>query len=99
MRSIAGTADDATDDQLTRWYGEAGQNLVMDHLYAIKMIDELEFPYTIVRSLPLTNDDVQRSLMTEGRPYLGNYSNIQQVATIIAQAADPERFKNQSIGI
>ena len=99
MKSIAGTADDATDDQLTRWYGETGQNMVMDHLYAIKMIDELEFPYTIVRSLPLTNDDVQRCLMTEGQPYRGNYSNIQQVATIIAQATDPEKFKNQSIGI
>lgn len=99
MKSIAGTADDADNDQLAQWYGNSNQQLVMDHLYAIKMIDELEFPYTIVRSLPLTNDVVQRNLMLEGQLYDGNNSNIRQVAAVIAEATQLERFKNQSVGI
>ena len=99
MKSVAGTADDAETNQISEWYGEGGSTMVMDHLYAIKMIDELEFPYTIVRTLPLTTHKVHRQLMMEGKPFSGQTSNIEQVADVIAKATQLEWFKNQSIGI
>lgn len=99
MKSVAGTADDATDQQLTKWYGADSRQLVADHLYAIKMIDELEFPYTIVRALPLTDQPVQRQLTAEGQPMVGQFSNIDDVAQVIAEACSPDQLKNVSIGI
>lgn len=99
MKSVAGTADDAGPEQWRAWYGQDAQNVVMDHLYSIKMIDELEFPYTIVRSLPLTERPVDRDLMEEGQPFQGQHSNLDQVAKILAQATQLNQFQNQSIGI
>lgn len=99
MKSVAGTADDATKQQLTEWYGADGRQLVADHLYAIKMIDELEFPYTIVRTLPLTDQQVHRELTAEGQPMVGQFSNIDNVAQVIAKACSPDQFRNVSIGI
>ena len=36
MLSIAGTADDATDEQLQKWYGKSALDMVLAHQYAIK---------------------------------------------------------------
>lgn len=99
MKSVAGTADDAEPGQWQNWYGSDAQNVVMDHLYAIKMIDELEFPYTIVRSLPLTRQPVNRYPIEEGQPFQGSYSNLDQVANLLAQATQPDQYENQSVGI
>lgn len=99
MKSIAGTADDASAQQLTAWYGQEASQHVADHLYAIKMIDELEFPYTIVRTLPLTNEPVNRQLLAEGQSMNGQFSNIDAVAKVIAQACHPDQLKNVSVGI
>lgn len=99
MKSIVGTADDADDQQLINWYGAQARQLVADHLYAIKMIDELEFPYTIVRTLPLTSQPVHRQLCAEGQRMEGQQSNMQDVARVLAQACQPEQLKNVSVGI
>lgn len=99
MKSIVGTADDAADDQLTQWYGQDFQKLVMDHLYAIKMIDELEYPYTIVRTLPLTNEVVDRSVSQEGELFTGEHSNVDAVSRVIAHAILTADYRNQSLGI
>ena len=48
MLSMAGTADDASPDQLKHWYGKNAQEYLWAHQYAIKMVDELELPYTII---------------------------------------------------
>ncbi len=50
MLSIAGTADDATNQQLQEWYGQQATQAVLAHQYAVKMIDEFELPYTIIRA-------------------------------------------------
>ncbi|WP_295728714.1 saccharopine dehydrogenase related protein [uncultured Limosilactobacillus sp.] len=99
MKSIVGTADDATDEQVKRWYGEKAQTLVLDHLYAIKMIDELEYPYTIVRTLPLTEHQINRSIIPEGQPFSGDQSNLDAVSRVIFQAIVTDDYRNQSIGI
>lgn len=99
MKSVAGTADDAVPEQLQQWYGRDAQNVVMDHLYAIKMIDELEFPYTIVRSLPLTKHPVERPLITEGHQFTGDHSNLRRVAETLVRSTQLDEFTNQSIGI
>ena len=99
MKSIVGTADDATDDQLTQWYGTNFQTLVMNHLYTIKMIDELEYPYTIIRTLPLTDEKVDRSVSQESEPFTGARSNVAAVSRVITQAILTDDYRNQSIGI
>ncbi len=99
MKSIAGTADDASDQQLTSWYGENAQQMVMDHLYAIKMIDELEYPYTIIRSLPLVDRPVDRSVMDEGQRFAGRNSSLQATSHLMKNVIMTDEFQNQSVGI
>lgn len=99
MKSIAGTADDASDQQLTSWYGKNAQQMVMDHLYAIKMIDELEYPYTIIRSLPLVEQPIDRSVMNEGQQFSGKNSSLQATSQLMKKAIMTDEFQNQSIGI
>lgn len=99
MKSIAGTADDASDQQLTSWYGENAQQMVMDHLYAIKMIDELEYPYTIIRSLPLVEQPINRSVMNEGQQFSGENSSFQAASQLMKKAIMTDEFQNQSVGI
>ncbi|EEU30241.1 hypothetical protein HMPREF0501_00619 [Limosilactobacillus coleohominis 101-4-CHN] len=99
MKSIAGTADDASDQQLTSWYGENAQQMVMDHLYAIKMIDELEYPYTIIRSLPLVEQPIDRLVMNEGQQFSGKNSSLRATSQLMKKAIMTDEFQNQSVGI
>ena len=99
MKSIAGTADDASDQQLTSWYGENAQQMVMDHLYAIKMIDELEYPYTVIRTLPLVEQPIDRSVMKEGQQFSGKNSSLQITSQLMKKAIMTDEFQNQSVGI
>ena len=39
MHGVPGTADDASPEQVGAWFQTAGTSLVMEHLYAVKMID------------------------------------------------------------
>lgn len=99
MKSIAGTADDASWEQLDKVYGKTSQNLVMDHLYAVKMIDELEFPYTIIRTLPLSETGIRRSVLAEGEKFSGQTSNYRSAAQLIVKATELNTYKNESVGI
>lgn len=98
MWSVPGTADDAEPAQVATWYGQQGPNLVQAHQYAIKMIDELELPYTIVRTPPLTAG-AGGQVVAEGVPLTPDPVGIDRVAAVIAAAATPTRFLNQSVGI
>lgn len=99
MLSIAGTADDTTDKQLHTWYGKKALEIAYAHQYAIKMIDELELPYTIVRTLPLINGDSEIRIVKEGQLLTGKNVGINQVAQVIKRAVTTDDFYNQSIGI
>lgn len=99
MLSIAGTADDADSEQVKTWFGQQGPQWVMAHQYAIKMIDELELPYTIIRTLPLTDATTQSRLVAEGQPMIGDQVGIDQLVHLLSQILLTDRYRNQSIGL
>lgn len=99
MLSIAGTADDASLAQAEKWYGEDARAKVMMHQYAIKMIDELELPYTIVRIPPLTDRVTSAKVVDEGQTMTGGPVGVAQVVTTLQTVLATDRYRNQSIGI
>lgn len=99
MLSIPGTADDASLGQVEKWYGKKARSLIMMHQYAIKMIDELELPYTIVRIPPLTTEKTSAKMIAEGQPMTGGKLGVDQVVAVLQSIFDTERYRNQSIGI
>ena len=44
LLSVPGTADDASLEQVEKWYGKDARSMIMAHQYAIKMINEFEIP-------------------------------------------------------
>ena len=99
MLSIPGTADDADDQQIAKWFGSKGWSWVMAHQYAVKMIDELELPYTIVRVVPLTDQETTSIVVPEEQPLTGSQVGISQVAQVLKTALTTDRYRNQSIGV
>ncbi|MGN1279952.1 MAG: NAD(P)H-binding protein, partial [Limosilactobacillus sp.] len=99
MLSIAGTADDADETQLKKWYGKRAMQAVWAHQYAIKMIDELELPYVVVRALPLGKGTGQIQVVDEGQPLAGENISEEQLATVLETALTTGKFDNHSIGV
>lgn len=99
MLSMMGTADDATPAQLQQWYGRDAQKYLWAHQYAIKMIDELELPYTIIRTLPLTGTAGPVAVIPEGQAVTGTGVNEENLAKMIEQVLLTDRYRNQSVGI
>lgn len=99
MLSMVGTADDATPEQVQRWYGKGAQEYLWAHQYAIKMIDELELPYTVIRSLPLTTTASPAVITSEGQAVTGKGVSEETLAGVIEQVLLTDRYRNQSIGI
>ncbi len=99
MLSIPGTADDASLEQVEKWYGKDARSMIMAHQYAIKMIDEFEIPYTIVRIPPLTLTNTSVSVVDEGQPMTGDKLGINQLVLIFQTVLETNRYLNQSIGI
>ena len=99
MLSIPGTADDASLEQVEKWYGKDARSMIMMHQYAVKMIDEFEIPYTIVRIPPLMLTNTSVSVIGEGQPMTGNKLGINQLVSIFQTVLETNRYLNQSIGI
>lgn len=99
MLSLAGINDEVPQAQLNQWYGAQCEDLILAHQYAVKMIDELEIDYTIVRSVPVTNQETSLRVTNEGQPVTGTQIGIAKLATVISQACDPTQYRNQSIGV
>lgn len=99
MLSMVGTADDATSDQLHQWYGKNAQEYLWAHQYAIKMIDELEFPYTIIRALPLTATAAPAAITNEGQAVSGQGVSEAELAGIIDRVLSTDQYNGKSIGV
>lgn len=99
MLSIAGTADDASPDQVKHWYGKHAQQAVWAHQYAVKMIDELELPYVVVRSLPLVEGNGPLQIVDEGQAMTGEHVGDQALAAVLQTALTTPRYDNHSIGV
>lgn len=96
--SPAGTADDANPDQLRQWWGLDWRNIIAAYLYMVKMIDELEYPYTVVRSVPIAEKAPAGKLIAEGQLMTGQSVSLLTVADTIAKACQGQ-FTNESIGV
>ena len=99
MLSMAGTADDANSGQLRQWYGKNAQEYLWAHQYAIKMVDELEFPYTIIRALPLTNSLASAVISDEGQPLRGRGVSEAELAKVIDHVLSTDQYNGKSLGI
>lgn len=103
MLSIAGTADDASENELKQWYGHNAIGKVMAYQYAIKMIDELELPYTIVRVAPLAAKRLKKCgeaiVMAEGQQLPNEHVSISDLANILKLIVESGAYRNQSIGV
>lgn len=99
MLSIAGIADDADETQLKHWYGKHALQAVWAHQYAVKMIDELELPYVVVRALPLGAGAPEIKITDEGQPLTGENVSEQQLAQVLQTVLMTGKFDNHSIGV
>lgn len=99
MWSPAGTGDDAQADQLASWWGPNWRTIIGAYLYSTKMLDELEYPYTIIRSLPYAKTGATGRIYPEGQIMQGSLVKPQDVAKAIAEACQDQSKLSQSIGI
>ncbi|MEK1320667.1 hypothetical protein ACWNPI_10430 [Limosilactobacillus fermentum] len=97
MHGVPGTADDASPEQVGAWFQTAGTSLVMEHLYAVKMIDELEHPYVIVRTPPVTGRG--GNVKGEGEPIQQATVGQEETVALITTAVTTEQYVNQSVGL
>ncbi|MCY9805939.1 NAD(P)H-binding protein [Lentilactobacillus senioris] len=68
--------------------------------YAIKIIDEEEINYTVIRQSPLTNPGSDKlTIYQEGTPMPQGTVSVTNVAKISLEALFTEKFVNQSIGL
>ncbi|MDO4903252.1 MAG: NAD(P)H-binding protein [Limosilactobacillus sp.] len=98
MLSMAGTADDADEASLNQWYGKKAQEYLWAHQYAIKMVDEFELPYTIIRALPAT-DNSHATITDEGQPLTGTGVSDSALADVITKVLQSDRYNGKSIGV
>ncbi|WP_413628043.1 NAD(P)-binding oxidoreductase [Fructilactobacillus vespulae] len=68
--------------------------------YAIKVIDEEELPYTIIRPVEMVSKPSGNPMVIEeGNPVPAGQVSYQTVAATIAEAVNTDRYKNQSIAV
>ncbi|WP_235788979.1 hypothetical protein [Limosilactobacillus gorillae] len=97
MHGVVGTADDAEPEQVGAWYHTDGKALVMEHLYAVKMIDELEYPYVIVRTPPTSGSGGK--IKPEGQPITRSAVSRAATVALLVTAVQDDAYVNQSVGL
>lgn len=102
MLSPLGTGDDVPMEEIIENEGSDAGMRVLEALFAVKMVDELELPYTVIRIPRLDgtelHDDID--LVPEGER-IGNGLRPSEadVARVFYQALTTDRFLNQSIAV
>ena len=99
MLAAAGICNDVDEAGLRQLYGDDYQDLLFAHQYAVKMVDELEIPYTVIR-VPRLTDVISPSVITpENQPVASLQLNRDQLVKTIARAMTTDQLVNQSIGL
>lgn len=99
MLAAAGICDDVDQAGLTQLYGDDYDNLVFAHQYAVKMVDELEIPYTIIRVLQIVDQPGKATLTAENQPLASLQVSQDQLVATLASAMTTDRLVNQSVGL
>lgn len=97
--TAAGICGDLTSEQEQQLYGKHYEDVIYAHQYAVKMIDELELPYTAVRVPEVIPEKTKAAVTAEGEPLAGLQVGRQQLASLLATAMTTDRYVNQSIGL
>lgn len=100
MLTAAGICDDLDRDGLKQLYGDDYSQLIFAHQYAVKMVDELEIPYTVIR-IPKLVPAAQTGVVVtkENQPLHSLELSQNQLIRILAEAMMTDRLLNQSLGI
>ncbi|WP_295747702.1 NAD(P)H-binding protein [uncultured Limosilactobacillus sp.] len=99
MLAAAGICDDVDEAGVRQLYGADYQNLLFAHQYAVKMVDELEIPYTVIRVPQLTNEAAASVITPENQQLASLQLSSDQLVKTIASAMTTDRLVNQSIGL
>lgn len=99
MLAAAGICDDVDQAGLTQLYGDDYDNLVFAHQYAVKMVDELEIPYTIIRVPQIVDQPGKATLTAENQPLASLQVSQDQLVATLASAMTTDRLVNQSVGL
>lgn len=102
MLSIGGTEDGTAAAQLKQWYGHNALGKVMAYQYAIKMIDELELPYTVVRTAPLdekTTSQQKTAIVASDADLVGHKLGIPALASFLDLIIENDVYTNRSVGL
>lgn len=99
MLAAAGICDDVDQAGLTQLYGDDYDNLVFAHQYAVKMVDELEIPYTIIRVPQIVDQPGKATLTAENQPLASLQVSQDQLVATLASTMTTDRLVNQSVGL
>ncbi len=99
MLAAAGICDDVDQAGLTQLYGDDYDNLVFAHQYAVKMVDELEIPYTVIRVPQIVDQPGKATLTAENQPLASLQVSQDQLVATLASAMTTDRLVNQSVGL
>ncbi|WP_137598132.1 NAD(P)H-binding protein [Paucilactobacillus kaifaensis] len=99
MLAVAGINDEVEPTQLEQRFGSQYSDTILAYQYAVKMIDELELPYTVIRAAKTIVEPTTSVISNEGQPILGTQIGERQLALLVAKAVLTDQYLNQSIGI
>jgi len=99
MLAVAGINDEVNPEKLEQRFGHQFGDTILAYQYAVKMIDELELPYTIIRAAQVVADKTTSVISNEGQPVQGTKIGAAVLVDLIVSAALTDQYLNQSIGI
>lgn len=99
MLAAAGICGDVDENGLKALYGEQYREVIFAHQYAVKMVDELEIPYTVIR-VPRINQAKASSVVTPENQLLSSLQVSEgQLVDVLATAMQTDSLVNQSVGL
>lgn len=99
MLAVAGINDEVEPTKLQQRFGAQYKDTVLAYQYAVKMIDELELPYTVIRAVKAVPEPTTSVVSNEGQPVLGTRISRRKLSLLITETVLTDQYLNQSIGI
>lgn len=97
--SVAGIDDELTTDAVYENIDDVKEYLNQQR-YAVKLVDEYELPYTVLRPVKIVDHTVgDLDVIDEGRPMPFGEVSTDSIAKTAAKVVKYQQFINQSIGL
>ncbi|UQS84778.1 SDR family oxidoreductase [Apilactobacillus apisilvae] len=99
MLSTAGIDNELVDD-VTYENVDSKKEYLNEQRYAVKLVDEYEIPYTILRPVKMTDEQHGKlSVIDEGQKMNYGKVSFDNVADVAYNVVEKQEFINQSIGL